>query len=295
MATTQPKKNRIRKLKEQYDALRTGKASLLTLIDEAEVSEQVYNSNAIENSPLTLKETERILLDLKISGRANLREVLEAKNLARVTDFIRTKSIAEEMAKETILLLHRMLMTNIHDPIAGRFRIKDEYVRVGTFIAPAPEFVEDMIGVALVVYSSDHDRYVADSLSRFHLEFETIHPFVDGNGRIGRVLLNYQLLRLGYPSIIIQNKDKQDYYSSFSDYRDHKKTTRMERIVTRAMTESLHKRLAYLKGMRIVPLVEYAKSIGKSAQTVLNTARRQMIPAFREKGMWKIGTDIIHP
>lgn len=293
MATTQPIKNRIRKLKAEYDTLRIGKASLLTLIDEAEVSEQVYNSNAIENSTLTLKETERILLDLEISGRPNVREVFEAKNLARVTDFIRTKSVGEEMTKETILLLHRMLMTNINDSIAGRFRIKGEYVRVGTFIAVAPELVESLIEKALVAYSSDHEAYLADVLSRFHLEFETIHPFVDGNGRIGRVILNYQLLRLGYPSIIIQNKEKQEYYASFSDYRDHKRTTRMERIITRAMTESLYKRIAYLKGLHIVPLVEYAKSIGKSAQTVLNTARRQMIPAFREKGVWKIGSDIL--
>src|SRR3989344_1635696 len=141
MPTTKPIKKRLQALKLEYSGLRKekGKESLLTMIDEAEIPESVYNSNAIENSTLTLKETEKILLEMEMARNVSLREVYEAKNLARVLDYIRKKDQETELTKEMILLLHQMLMGGIHDGIAGRFRSRGEYVRVGTHIVPAPE------------------------------------------------------------------------------------------------------------------------------------------------------------
>ena len=138
----------------------------------------MYNSNAIENSTLTLEETERILLDQILSRNVSVREVFEAKNLARVTEYKRTKAKDSELSKDLILLLHQMLIGGINDAIAGRFREQGEYVRVGTHIAPAPEHVERMIDEILVEYSSDLGSYFLDKIARFHLDFETIHPFL---------------------------------------------------------------------------------------------------------------------
>ena len=280
--------NKINKLKTEYDLLKKNKQSLLKLIDEAEIPESVYNSNAIENSTLTLKETERILLEMEISRNINLREVFEAKNLARVIEYIRDKSTVE-VTKETILLLHQMLIGNIDESIAGRLRKKGEYVRIGTFIATASEHVERMLEEALIEYSSDNISYFIDKISKFHLQFETIHPFNDGNGRIGRVLINYHLSNLGFPGIIIRDKEKQIYYRCFGEYRDSKKTKTMERIISLAVMEALHKRIAYLKGDRIIEASEYAVKVGKPVPVILNAAKRQTIPSFREKGIWKIG------
>ena len=84
-------KEKIDRLKRDFDQLKIGKTSLLNLIDEAEIAESVYNSNAIENSTLTLKETEKILMELKVSGDINLREVFEAKNLARIFEYLKNK------------------------------------------------------------------------------------------------------------------------------------------------------------------------------------------------------------
>jgi Fic family protein len=289
MATTNTTKDVIKVLKTKYDQLSKGKASLLKLIDESELSESVFNSNAIENSTLTLKETERILMELKVSRNVSVREVFEAKNLARVLEYIRNKSVEPELSTEVITLLHKMLMGNINDGIAGRFRKKGEYVRVGTHIAPAPEHVEIMIELIISNYSADHSIYFTDKIARFHLDFETIHPFCDGNGRIGRVIINYQLARFGFPNIIIRDKEKQTYYKAFGEYRNLKKTKTMEKIITLALMESLHKRIAYLQGDKISTLADYAKVNKKSVNTLLNAARRQTIPAFREKGVWKIG------
>lgn len=289
MATLQPVKDRVKKLKEEYDRLRIGKESLLKIIDEAEIAESVYNSNAIENSTLTLKETEKILLEMEVSRNVSLREVFEAKNLAGIIEYIRMKSREEDLSKELILLLHKMLIENIEESISGRFRKVNEYVRVGTHIAPAPEHVERMIEQALIEYSSDYQTYFSDKIALFHLDFETIHPFNDGNGRIGRVIINYQLLRLGFPGIIIRDKEKKLYYQSFDEYRNSKTTKNMEKVIALALMESLNKRIAYLKGNKIINLTEYAQKLGKPTSAILNAAKRQTIPAFREKGVWKIG------
>ena len=88
MATTNPVRSQIKALKIEYDRLGKGKESLLKIIDESELSEGVFNSNAIENSTLTLKETERILLALEISRNVSVREVFEAKNLVPIKIFL---------------------------------------------------------------------------------------------------------------------------------------------------------------------------------------------------------------
>ena len=129
---------RIKSLKKEYERLRKGKESLLKLLDEAELSESVYNSNAIENSTLTLPETEKILLEMEVTRKVSLREVFEAKNLARVMEYLTLKDI-QKLDNEFILLLHKMLLGNINDEFSGRFRKAGEYVRVGTHIAPPPE------------------------------------------------------------------------------------------------------------------------------------------------------------
>lgn len=289
MATTIPIRQRIKSLREEYDRLEVGKESLLTMIDEAEIPESVFNSNAIENSTLTLKETERILLDQEVSRNLDVREVFEAKNLARVNGHVRSKLATLAITRETILLLHQMLVGGIDDRIAGRFRTKGEYVRVGTHIAPAPEQVERLMRELLLTYASDLETYALDKVAKFHLDFETIHPFNDGNGRIGRVLLNLQLNRLGFPNVIIREKEKQTYYRAFGTFRDDKNPSPMERLVTLALLESLHKRVTYLTGETIVALADFAKQPKRSINALLNAARRQTIPAFREKGIWKIG------
>ncbi|MBU2443927.1 Fic family protein [bacterium] len=282
-------KKQIKALKVEYDKLRKGKESLLKIIDESELSESVFNSNAIENSTLTLKETERILLDLEVSRDVSVREVFEAKNLARVAEHIKGKATETELSKETVVFLHKMLIGNIDDGIAGRFRKTGEYVRVGTHIAPAPEHIERMVEAILLEYVDDYDSYFADKIAKFHLDFETIHPFCDGNGRIGRVIINYQLMRLGFPSIIIRDKEKKTYYKSFGEYRDSKNTKTMEKVVALALTESFHKRITYLRGERIVSLADFAKTHKKSINSLINSARRQTISAFRERGVWKMG------
>ena len=289
MATLQPVRARIRDLRREYETLRGGKESLLALIDDAEIPEGVYNSNAIENSTLTLDETERILLQQELARNVTVREFFEARNLARVVEYTRNKAAAGELTQDLIVLLHQMLIGGIDDEIAGRFRRSGEYVRVGTHVAPGPERVEPLMAAALRDYASDLDSYFLDKVALFHLRFETVHPFCDGNGRMGRVLINFQLYQLGLPPVIIRDKDKDIYYQAFRDYLERSRCQTMERILALALLESMHKRLSYLRGDVIVRLSDYIRQRGLSAPAVTNAARRQTIPAFREKEVWKIG------
>src|SRR3989339_1889514 len=155
MATTNPVKNALKDLKAEYDRLAQGKESLLTIIDESELPESVFNSNAIENSTLTLKETERILMEMEVSRNVSVREVYEAKNLARVINYKKYKGKEQELTLELILLLHQMLLGDINDKVAGRLRSDNEFVRIGTFIAVPPKQIERNLIEILIEYSSD--------------------------------------------------------------------------------------------------------------------------------------------
>jgi Fic family protein len=284
---TTAKNKQLDQLRQIYNNLKKGKESLLRLIDDAELSEAVYNSNAIENSTLTLGDTERILLDLELSKEYSLREVFEAKNLARVSEYISNKKDLI-LNTELMTLLHTMLIGGIDDSIAGRFRKEGEYVRVGTHIVPAPEHIVRMLEVLLHDYATDHTSHIVDKIAHFHLQFEHIHPFNDGNGRIGRVLINFQLQSYGYPNIIIRDKEKVRYYATFQTYRESNDVKGLVQIINLALCEGLHKRICYLDGNTIVTLAMYAKKRKLSLASLINKARRQTIPAFREKGVWKI-------
>ena len=281
--------NTINRLRERYYAAAAGKQSLIKLLSETEVAEQVYNSNAIENSTLSLEETEKILLQIDLDRFINEREIFEAKNLARVVSYIDTKSKEQELTLEVILLLHKMLISNIRDDVAGRFRKDDEWVRVANHIAPDPKLVVGMLEKMLTGYNANSHENIIKRIAFLHLSFEHIHPFVDGNGRIGRVINNYLLIREGFVPINIKFIDRKMYYAAFVEFDKNGGTLIMEEIVGKALTNSYHKRLAYLEGAQIMTLAEYGKKYKVSHSNLINKANRQTIEAFLEKGVWKIG------
>lgn len=283
--------NKINSLRERYYKASAGKDALIKLISEAEVAEQVYNSNAIENSTLTLEETEKILLQIDLDRYITEREIFEAKNLARVVSYIDKRAKEQELSLEVILSLHKMLISNIRDDIAGRFREDNEFVRVGSHIAPNPKEVVGRLEKMLAEYNSASHENIIKRIAKLHLTFEHTHPFCDGNGRIGRVINNYVLIREGFVPINIKFIDRKKYYEAFREFDMKGETSIMEEIVGKALANSYHKRLAYLEGKKIVTLIEYAKENKLSHSNLINKATRQTIEAFLEKNVWKLGVD----
>ena len=286
--------NKISSLRERYYKESSGKEALISLISETEVAEQVYNSNAIENSTLTLEETEKILLQIDLDRYISEREIFEAKNLGRVVSYIDKRAKEQELNFEVILRLHKMLIANIRDDIAGRFRSDNEYVRVGSHIAPNPKEVTDRLEKMLSTYNAASHESIIKRIAKLHLTLEYIHPFVDGNGRIGRVINNYLLIREGYVPINIKFIDRKKYYEAFKEFDEKGSTTIMEEIVGKALTNSYYKRLAYLEGKKIITLSKYAKINKLSHSNLINKANRQTIEAFLEKNVWKISESFIY-
>lgn len=280
---------RIQGLQSRYHQLAMEKEPLLKLLYETEVAEQVYNSNAIENSTLSLEETDKILQQIDLDRFINQREMFEAKNLARVVTYIHSKAPEAKLSLNIILLLHKMLISNIRDDIAGRFRQPNEWVRVGSHIAADPIQIVALLQSMIVKYLSTNQDHITKRIAQFHLTFEHIHPFVDGNGRIGRVLNNYLLIREGYVPINIKFIDRSLYYDAFQAFDKNADTRIMEEIVGNALSSSYHKRLAYLESKKIITLAEYAKQKKLSHSNLLNKAKRQTIEAFWERGKWLIG------
>ena len=287
----QTTKDKIEALRQQYMNLTKGNEPLLKEIALAEIPEMVYNSNAIENSTLSLEDTEKILLGGILGRKVNVREVYEAKNLATVTEALLEKNNSALQIK-LILSWHKILLTLIDNNIAGRFRIGKEWVRVGNHLGANPQFVNMLMQRLVDDYNHNKTSYFLDAIATFHAEFETIHPFVDGNGRMGRILINLQLMNAGFPPIIIQNKSKHsEYYPLFSQFQTTMKFGGFTELFALLLQESLHKRITLLTAKKIIPLSIWALQKAIKANVAANKAKRQTIPAFRLREKWMIAEE----
>jgi Fic family protein len=287
----QTTKDRITDLSEQYKKLIKSKPEAVREIAIAEIPEMVYNSNAIENSTLTLKDTEDILLRDSIKKDHDIREIYEAKNLAKITETLLDIPNNPTTVK-LILDLHKILLSGIKDDWAGRFRSGKEWVRVGAHVGANPDFVERLVNKLVADYDNRDGGYFLDNIAWFHAEFETIHPFNDGNGRLGRVLINQQLMALGLPPVIIQNKSKRtSYYPAFDSYRVTGKFDDFTEILASLLIGSLYKRITLVSAPKIISVSAWAKANGIAGNVALNKAVRGTIPAFRMRDKWMIAED----
>ena len=281
-------KDRINSLAEEYRKLAAQQKEAIRELALSELPEMVYNSNAIENSTLTLEDTEDILIRNQIRTDHEIREIYEAKNLASAIEYLMDNP-EKEISVELILNLHKTLLTNIRDDIAGRFRSGREWVRVGTHIGANPEFVNGLMYELVENYNSDDGGYFLDKIAYFHAEFENIHPFGDGNGRIGRLLTNEQLDMLGLPPIIIPNKSKFDeYYPALDEYTKTGKVDKLTELFASLLIETLYRRITKLTARRIISVADWAKNNDINLQSATNKAIRGTIPAFRVRGHWMI-------
>ncbi len=274
-------KNKVAEQISKYNKLKVNKANYIEILREVEIYEEVFHSNAIENSTLTLRDTENILLDMQLEKHYNIREVFEAKNLFRVYNYVLEKNPVINI--ENILLMHQFLIDNIDDEIAGRLRKENENVRVGNYIAPegkdVPHLLEKLLKRKIRTYLD-----IAD----FHIDFERIHPFIDGNGRTGRVIMNWQFQQLDLPQIIVRSERKHENYYPHLRKVDY---LGFEKQVEFYLSESLNKRIAHIDKVTIVKLKEYSLMNNLEYSNAIKSAHRQTIPAFRLKGKWHIGVN----
>ena len=175
------------------------------------VANFVFESNALEGNSLTLKNFKEIIFENKLVSAADLREVYDAKNSYEVFSYIFNSR--KEIDIDFIIDIHKKIMKNIDDRIGFK---KIPNILLGKRVKlTKPENVEKELNDLLVWYNKV--RYKTHPLElafKFHHKFEKIHPFADGNGRVGRILLNYILIKEGHFPIIIRKSNRQKYIKS---------------------------------------------------------------------------------
>jgi Fic family protein len=179
------------------------------------VTSFTYNSNAIEGSTVALDETGMILFDQVVPRGKTLREIREVENHRRAFDF--AVEYERDISMRFILKIHALLTEGILEEGSGELRRVQVYIRGADIIPPPAEEVEGELKGLLRWYRRARRRYHPVVVaSYFHTAFEGIHPFVDFNGRTGRILLNFILKKAGYPMVDIKNEDKLDYYGALA-------------------------------------------------------------------------------
>ena len=168
-----------------------------------------YNTNAIEGSTITLEETREIIHD-KISPNKPLRDVKETEAHHKV--FLQMLKKNEKITKEVLLNWHKNVFGETKPDIAGKFR--DYLVRVGPHLAPDWQDVENLMKDFIGFINKNKKMNPVELAGRAHYQFEKIHPFGDGNGRVGRLLMNFILWHNGYPMLIIEYKKRKSYYKA---------------------------------------------------------------------------------
>jgi len=171
-----------------------------------------YNTNAIEGSTITLEEAREIIHD-KISPNKPLRDVKETESHSKV--FLKMLDKKERISSKLLLKWHKNIFKETKSDIAGRYR--DYLVRIGGYIAADWQDINKLITRLFRFIISDENKINPVELSAIiHYRFEKIHPFGDGNGRIGRLIMNHILWHNNYPMIIIEYKNRKSYYKALT-------------------------------------------------------------------------------
>lgn len=221
--------------------LTEGETARLT---EEFVVEFTYNSNAIEGNTLTLRETDMVLRGLTIDQKP-LKDHMEAVGHKDAFYFVR------DQVKEQAPLSERVIKQIHYLVLADKEEDRGVYRRVPVRIMGAkhepvqPYLIQPKMEQLLEAYKNSTE-HIIPRLAQFHIEFEGIHPFIDGNGRTGRLLVNLELMKAGYPPIDIKFTDRIAYYNAFDEYYGKHNLGAMEKLFAGYVSERLDRYLAML-------------------------------------------------
>lgn len=215
----------IDKLKAQIDALRPLPKHTVKSLHDNLVLEWTYNSNAIEGNTLTLKETKVVLEGITIGGKS-MREHFEAINHKEAIDYVEAVVANNEpFSEHMIKSIHQLVLKNIDASNAGIYRRENVIISGASHTPPDHIKVPEQMSELLAWYNS-FTGHPVERAARLHVDFVKIHPFVDGNGRTARLLMNFDLMKSGYQPVVFKAADRLSYYESLDkahtidDYSD---------------------------------------------------------------------------
>lgn len=237
----------INSFKKTLDSCRPLTPAEVEAIKEVFLVEHTYNSNAIEGNTLTLQETALVLQGVTIDKKP-LKDHLEAVGYKEAFQYI------EELAKQNKDLSEYDIKSIHNLVLADRPEDRGTFRRVNVRIAGAltnpvqPYLIEPKIEELLNNYKVwSETMHIVERVAIFHLQFESIHPFIDGNGRTGRLIMNLQLIKEGLPAINIKFADRRKYYDAFDEYSRTGSTEAMINLVGEAVISRLREMIEMIQ------------------------------------------------
>ena len=251
---TKPVDGRIKKVKsllplieEKIKQLREKRpltAGEVARLNEEFLIEFTYNSNAIEGNTLTLRETDMVLRGLTIDQKP-LKDHMEAIGHKEAFEYVSSLVGSDEPLSERVIKdIHYLVLSDKKDD-RGVYR-KIPVRIMGAAHEPVQPYLIQPKMENLLMEFNDSQENIVTKLARFHIEFESIHPFIDGNGRTGRLLVNLELMKAGYPPIDIKFTDRINYYQAFDEYHVKGNLSAMEDLFAKYLNERLDLYLAIL-------------------------------------------------
>lgn len=237
--------SRIDQKKKELDGRRPLTEGEVARLNEEFIVEYTYNSNAIEGNTLTLRETDLVLRGLTIDKKP-LKDHMEAVGHKEAFDYV------SELAKENVPISESVIKQIHFLVLADKKDDRGVYRRVPVRIMGAqhepvqPYLIEPKMEQLLRDFA-ESSEHIVTKLARFHIEFEGIHPFIDGNGRTGRLLVNLELMKAGYPPIDIKFTDRITYYNAFDEYYVKHNLSTMENLFASYIEARLDKYLKILQ------------------------------------------------
>lgn len=214
--------------KKELDNKRPLTDGEISRLNEEFIIEYTYNSNAIEGNTLTLRETDLVLRGLTIDQKP-LKDHLEAVGHKEAFDFV------SELVKNNVPISESVIKQIHYLVLADKKDDRGVYRKIPVRIMGAkhepvqPYLIEPRMKQLLQDFNESAEHIVT-KLARFHIEFESIHPFIDGNGRTGRLLVNLELMKVGFPPIDIKFSDRIAYYNAFDEYHVKHNLSAMENL-----------------------------------------------------------------
>ncbi len=258
--------------------------------------ELTYTSNALEGNTLTRRETAVVLEKGLTVGGKSLKDHLEATNHARAIDFVQELVAAKNrraVSERDILRLHELVLDGIDATNAGRYR--DVAVRIAgsTVVLPNPRKVPDLMDRFCVWLRAGDDLHPVAFAGEAHFRLVTIHPFIDGNGRTARLLMNLLLLMRGYPPAIIRPRDRVAYLAALETAQTGGSRTAYDALVANAVGRSLdiyleaaggdatHRAAPAVTGDRLLKIGQLAKAVGETVPTIRHWTKLGLLHVAR--------------
>lgn len=251
--------------------------------------ELTYTSNAIEGNTLTRQETALVVeKGLTVAGKT-LVEQLEAVNHAKAWDFISTlrDQTRNDITEQTLLRIHDIILHGIDDENAGCYRRVPVRIAGSTVVMPNPLKVPDLMQEMMQWLHGNLTAHPAAIAADAHLQFVSIHPFVDGNGRTGRLLMDLLLMQTGLPPALIRKEDRLEYIKAIEQSQLGKGSAAYYHVIYTAIVRSLDEMLHLLEGEtesktsanteKLLKIGELAKATGETTATIRHWTKEGLL------------------